>query len=134
MGFQARGTSIPQVGRKFLPFPFIRTAPKSVEQKALDYQYTSVDDDEDGFPDSAPVNGNNGGDVRIVSPAKDSYNSGTTVVRVADQISAAAVSDVRVSTPTKTTYETTAGHIRLVSQSKSSYGPVVRVVEKKSKD
>ncbi|EFX89729.1 hypothetical protein DAPPUDRAFT_94766 [Daphnia pulex] len=128
VGFQARGTSISQDGRKALPFPFIQTAPKSVEQKALDYQYTSVDDDEDGFPDSAPVNG---GNVRVVSLAKDAYNSGTTVVRVADQ--SYAVSNVRVSTPTKTTYEPTAGDIRLVSPSKSSYGPVVGVVEKNRK-
>jgi hypothetical protein len=128
VGFQARGTSISQDGRKALAFPFIQTAPKSVEQKALDYQYTSVDDDEDGFPDSAPVNG---GNVRVVSLAKDAYNSGTTVVRVADQNY--AVSNVRVSTPTKTTYETTAGDIRLVSPSKSSHGPVVGVVEKNQK-
>ncbi|XP_046439323.1 uncharacterized protein LOC124190597 [Daphnia pulex] len=131
VGFQARGTSISQDGRTSLPFPFIQTAPKSVEQKALDYQYTSVDDDEDGFPDSAPFNGNNGGNVRVVSLAKDAYSSGTTVVRVADQNY--AVSDVRVSTPTKTTYETTAGNIRLVTPSKSSYGPVVGVVEKNQK-
>ncbi len=87
-----------------------------------------MDDDEDGFPDLAPVNV---GNVRVVSLAKDAYNSGTTVVRVADQNY--AVSNVRVSTPTKTTYETTAGDIRLLSPSKSSYGPVVGVVEKNQK-
>ena len=131
MGFQARGTSIPTVGRTSQPFPFIRTAPKLVEHKALDYQYTSVDDDEDGFPDSAPIIKNTGGDVHVVSPAKDSHNSGTAIVRVTNQ-SSAAVSDVRVLTPTKTSYETTAGDIRLLSPSKSSHGLTdteVRLVE-----
>jgi hypothetical protein len=135
VGFQARGTLIPIVSGKSQPFPLIRTATKSVEQqKALDYQYTSVDDNEDGFPDSLPVDSNAGaGDVRLLSPTKDSYNSATTITRTADP-NAATVSDVRVLlTPTKTTNKPTADDARLVSQSKSSYGltdAVVRVVEK----
>lgn len=127
MGFQTRGSLIP-IGRKILPFPFIRTAPtKSVEQKALDYQNTIIAND---------VNRNTGG-VQVVSPAKDSYNSGATVVLVAaDEQNSLAVSDVRVSTPTKMTDETTAEDIRLVSPSKSTDGLtdlVVRVVEKNQK-
>ncbi|EFX89474.1 hypothetical protein DAPPUDRAFT_310585 [Daphnia pulex] len=117
LGFQTRGSLIP-IGRKFLPFPFIRTSPtKSVEQKALDYHNTIVND----------VNRNTGG-VQVVSPAKDSYNSGTTVVLVAadEQNSAAAVSDVRVSTPTKTTDGTTKSTDGLTDL-------VVHVVEKNQK-
>ena len=135
VGFQARGTLIPIVSGKSQPFPLIRTSTKSVkQQKALDYQYTSVDDNEDGFPDSLPVDSNAGaGDVRLLSPAKDSYNSATTITRAADP-NAATVSDVRVLlTPTKTTNEPSADDARLVSQSKSSYGltdAVVRIVEK----
>lgn len=84
------------------------------------------------------VNRNTGG-IQVVSPAKDSYNSGTTVVLVAadENNSAAAVSDaVRVSTPTKTIDETTVEDIRFVSPSKSTDGLtdlVVRVVEKNQK-
>merc|ERR1712071_57890 len=49
LGFQARGSLVP------VPLiPVIR--PKSSpEQKILDFQYSSVDEDEDGIPDSSPL-------------------------------------------------------------------------------
>jgi hypothetical protein len=37
--------------------PSILRTVSSPEQKALDYQYSSVDDDEDGIPDKAPSTG-----------------------------------------------------------------------------
>ena len=42
-----------------MPIPIVRSIP-TAEQKALDYQYSSVDEDEDGIPDKAP------GHVRVI--------------------------------------------------------------------
>ncbi len=42
-----------------VPIPIVRSVP-TAEQKALDYQYSSVDEDEDGIPDKAP------GQVRVI--------------------------------------------------------------------
>jgi hypothetical protein len=46
-----------------VPIPIVRSV-ATPEQKALDFQYSSVDDDEDGMPDRVP-----GQAVSILSPA-----------------------------------------------------------------
>ncbi|XP_032786901.2 uncharacterized protein LOC116924489 [Daphnia magna] len=47
-----------------VPVPIVRSI-ATAEQKALDFQYLSVDDDEDGMPDRLP-----GQPLSIISPAK----------------------------------------------------------------
>jgi hypothetical protein len=134
VGFQARGSLIAEdVGRSAQPFPFIRSATiKSVEQKALDYQYTSVDDDEDGFPDAAPSrssNYNTAEVVRLSTPTQQvSYinnPSVPTIVRVADPYDA-TVSNVRTVTPVRNNYNN-AGVIRIASA--TSAPTIVRVAD-----
>ena len=90
--------------------------------KSLDYQYASVDDDEDGFPDPVPVRST--GVVRLESPAKVSYETAPVAVRVVDPVYP-QVTDVRVTNPTKTSYETAPTVVRtkptrIVAPAKSS--------------
>ncbi|XP_057374223.1 uncharacterized protein LOC130695111 isoform X2 [Daphnia carinata] len=121
VGFQARGTLLNNAVRSSQPFPFIRASTKSVEQKALDYLYTSVDDDEDGFPDPPPVrstNDYNAGVVRISSPAKAAYDIQPTVVRVVNP-HVSPFLDVGVAT--KARKSNNAANVRFVSSSKNSY-------------
>ena len=134
VGFQARGNLIAEdVGRSAQPFPFIRSATtKSVEQKALDYQYTSVDDDEDGFPDAAPSrssNYNTAEVVRLSTPTQQvSYinnPSVPTIVRVADPYDA-TVSNVRTVTPVRNNYNN-PGVVRIASA--TSAPTIVRVAD-----
>ncbi|XP_057372914.1 uncharacterized protein LOC130693738 [Daphnia carinata] len=47
-----------------VPIPIVRSI-ATPEQKALDFQYSSVDDDEDGMPDRLP-----GQPISIISPVK----------------------------------------------------------------
>ncbi len=51
IGFQARGTAIPETNRA-QGFPVLYPSAVSVDQKFQDYEYASVDDDRDGFPDN----------------------------------------------------------------------------------
>ncbi|KAI9557117.1 hypothetical protein GHT06_016915 [Daphnia sinensis] len=120
VGFQARGTLLPDAVGKSKTLPIIRTSAKSVEQKAIDYQYTSVDDDEDGFPDSSPARdiNHNAGVVRISSTAKSSDNIQPTVVRVVNPHVSPFV-DVSVATPVR--QNNNAANVRFVSSSKNSY-------------
>lgn len=39
------------------PFPVVRNVVSTAEQKALDFEYSSVDEDEDGMPDNMPSTG-----------------------------------------------------------------------------
>lgn len=73
VGYQARGSLIPIYSREQLTtFPVVRTV--STEQRALDYEYKSVDADEDGFPDDAPV-----------AVKTETYQTAPVVVRVVEQ-------------------------------------------------
>lgn len=127
VGFQARGSLIPEESRSSAqPFPFVRNvATQSVEQKAFDYLYTSVDDDEDGFPDSAPVR--TAEVVRLSTPNQISYDSAPTIVRVADPYDA-SVSNIRTVTPVRNNYN--SGDVRLSLPTKVSSAPtVIRVAD-----
>ncbi|KAK4015160.1 hypothetical protein OUZ56_030149 [Daphnia magna] len=120
VGFQTRGTLLSDAVRNSQALPIIRTSTKSVEQKAIDYEYTSVDDDEDGFPDSSPARdiNYNAGVVRISSPAKASYDIQPTVVRVANPHTSPLL-DVSVVAPVRKNKE--AGTVRFVSSAKNSH-------------
>ncbi|XP_057374224.1 uncharacterized protein LOC130695113 [Daphnia carinata] len=120
VGFQARGTLLPEAGRNSQALPIIRTSAKSVEQKAIDYEYTSVDDDEDGFPDSSPTRdiNYNAGAVRVSSAVKASDNIQPTVVRV---VNPHVSPFLDVSVPTKARKNNQAANVRFVSPSKNSY-------------
>uniref|UniRef100_A0A0P4YKZ2 Uncharacterized protein n=1 Tax=Daphnia magna TaxID=35525 RepID=A0A0P4YKZ2_9CRUS len=120
VGFQTRGTLLSDAVRNSQALPIIRTSTKSVEQKAIDYEYTSVDDDEDGFPDSSPARdiNYNAGVVRISSPAKETYDIQPTVVRVANPHTSPLL-DVSVVAPVRKNKE--AGTVRFVSSAKNSY-------------
>uniref|UniRef100_A0A0P4Z7Y2 Cuticular protein n=1 Tax=Daphnia magna TaxID=35525 RepID=A0A0P4Z7Y2_9CRUS len=120
VGFQTRGTLLSDAVRNSQALPIIRTSTKSVEQKAIDYEYTSVDDDEDGFPDSSPARdiNYNAGVVRISSPAKETYDIQPTVVRVANPHTSPLL-DVSVVAPARKNKE--AGTVRFVSSAKNSY-------------
>ncbi|XP_045031660.1 uncharacterized protein LOC123473974 [Daphnia magna] len=120
VGFQTRGTLLSDAVRNSQALPIIRTSTKSVEQKAIDYEYTSVDDDEDGFPDSSPARdiNYNAGVVRISSPAKATYDIQPTVVRVANPHTSPLL-DVSVVAPVRKNKE--AGTVRFVSSAKNSY-------------
>lgn len=142
IGFQARGSSIPKDARASTAFPFVRTTTRTAEQKALDYLYNSVDEDEDGIPDASPVRAtytaptavrvvesapvyNNVNNVRVAAPAKVSYSEAPTVVRVAEPATA-AVQTVQAVQPTSP--------VRIVSPSRlASYNvatpTVVRVAD-----
>ncbi|XP_046645076.1 uncharacterized protein LOC124335285 [Daphnia pulicaria] len=127
VGFQARGSLIPEESRSSAqPFPFVRNvATQSVEQKAFDYLYTSVDDDEDGFPDSAPVR--TAEVVRLSTPTQISYDTAPTIARVADPYDA-SVSNIRTVTPVRNNYN--SGAVRLSLPTKVSSAPtVVRVAD-----
>ncbi|EFX89732.1 hypothetical protein DAPPUDRAFT_303139 [Daphnia pulex] len=129
VGFQARGSLIPEESRSSAqPFPFVRSATtKSVEQKAFDYLYTSVDDDEDGFPDSAPVR--TAEVVRLSSPTQISYDSAPTIVRVADPYDA-SVSNIRTVTPVRNNnYNSGAVRLSLPTKVSSAVPTVVRVAD-----
>uniref|UniRef100_A0A0P5L0L9 Uncharacterized protein n=1 Tax=Daphnia magna TaxID=35525 RepID=A0A0P5L0L9_9CRUS len=120
VGFQTRGTLLSDAVRNSQALPIIRSSTKSVEQKAIDYEYTSVDDDEDGFPDSSPARdiNYNAGVVRISSPAKASYDIQPTVVRVANPHTSPLL-DVSVVAPARKNKE--AGTVRFISSAKNSY-------------
>uniref|UniRef100_A0A0P6G8B5 Cuticular protein n=1 Tax=Daphnia magna TaxID=35525 RepID=A0A0P6G8B5_9CRUS len=120
VGFQTRGTLLSDAVRNSQALPIIRSSTKSVEQKAIDYEYTSVDDDEDGFPDSSPARdiNYNAGVVRISSPAKATYDIQPTVVHVANPHTSPLL-DVSVVAPVRKNKE--AGTVRFVSSAKNSY-------------
>uniref|UniRef100_A0A0P5PU42 Uncharacterized protein n=1 Tax=Daphnia magna TaxID=35525 RepID=A0A0P5PU42_9CRUS len=120
VGFQTRGTLLSDAVRNSQALPIIRSSTKSVEQKAIDYEYTSVDDDEDGFPDSSPAReiNYNTGVVRISSPAKASYDIQPTVVHVANPHTSPLL-DVSVVAPARKNKE--AGTVRFISSAKNSY-------------
>lgn len=127
VGFQSRGTL--DVSRNSgSPFPIIRSAQRSVEQKALDYSYSSVDDDEDGFPDVVPIRSavgyNTGaGVVRLVSQSDQSYDTNPSIVRLADQVQVTQPTDVRLVAPIKSTVVNNPAVVRLVD----SYAPVSNI-------
>lgn len=93
LGYQARGTAIPVVDRT-QRFP-VMPAAVSIEQKAVDYAYSSVDEDGDGFPDKISTgisgNRNKGQVVRVTSQAQTSFGNPSTILRVVnDQFNQAA--------------------------------------------
>ncbi len=94
LGYQARGTAIPVVDRT-QRFP-VMPATVSIEQKAVDYSYSSVDEDGNGFPDKISTgifnNRNKGQVVRVTSQAQTSFGNPSTILRVVnDQFNPAPV-------------------------------------------
>ena len=84
LGYQARGTAIPVVDRT-QRFP-IMPAAVPVEQKVVDYAYSSVDDDRDGFPDRLTTgilgDRNKGQVVRVTSQAQTSFQNPSNILSV----------------------------------------------------
>lgn len=126
VGFQAKGDSIPLISKaQETPFPIIRTF--SAEQRAFDYEYNSVDEDEDGMPDKAPgvrgisTESKYGGETIRVTPVikletyatapviravetvptlKETYGSSPVVVRVVETEPEYPATVVRLTTDT----------------------------------
>lgn len=128
VGYQSRGTLDSNVGRSGQPFPLVRSASaRTAEQRALDYEYNSVDEDEDGIPDKAPVRTTsyNSGVVRLASPA---YDNTQTTIRLVDPAPAPASAPVpvrttnynsgivRLTSPAQVSNDNTPTTIRLVDQ------------------
>lgn len=134
LGYQARGTAIPETNRA-QQFPVIYPSAVSVDQKFQDYEYSSVDDDRDGFPDNVfdgslgtrnvvkqnivRLTGNQAQTSPIlravVNPAKGSVQP--SVVRLATSSQSPSV--VRVVNPVRNTQQSV---IRLASGAQTSYG------------
>lgn len=137
LGYQARGTAIPVTDRA-KAFPVV--ASNSLAQKGLDYQYSSVDEDGDGFPDRLnPVRGNrNKGQsiVRLTSQAATAFDTPSQVVRVVNPTPAVNIEPtvVRVATPVQT--EAPQQSVRVVDPTpvvSQQPATVVRVTSQKAK-
>lgn len=108
VGYQARGSHIPVVSREQLnTFPIVRTV--GTNQRALDYEYKSVDADEDGFPDDAPTAAKQTTYepvvVRVVETTgkSDAYGSKTTA-STSSEVVPVKTGKVTVTAPVKTVY------------------------------
>lgn len=113
LGYQARGSAIPvgTRGHTAQTFPVL-SGPVSLAQKAVDYEYLSVDDDADGFPDRLTNQGQNV--VRLTSQAQTTLNRpSSSILRVVSPAPAVVTEPTVVRLPVNT--GTTSNIVRVVN-------------------
>ncbi|XP_046645239.1 uncharacterized protein LOC124335809 [Daphnia pulicaria] len=129
IGFQARGTAIPVTNTRAQGFPVLSSA-VSVDQKFQDYEYSSVDDDRDGFPDN--LFDGSFGTRNVVKPnivrltGGQTYNENTSpILRAVGNPSKVSVqpSVVRLATAS----QTPSSVVRVVNPGRNTQKSVVRL-------
>jgi hypothetical protein len=122
IGYQARGTAIPETNRA-QAFPVMYPpASASVGQKYQDYEYSSVDDDRDGFPDNI-FHGSFGTRNTLPNAVR---LTGTQVHTSFENPS----NVVRLTAPTQTFIENTpSNNVRLTATATPNVVPVVNTVQ-----
>ena len=120
IGYQARGTALPETNRA-QDFPVMYPATSSsVDQKYQDYEYSSVDDDRDGFPDN------------IFHGSFGTRNTVPNVVRLTGTQTQTSFENppniVRLTSPAQSFIETPSSNVRLTSTSPHTSPNIVPVV------
>ena len=131
IGYQARGTAIPETLRA-QGFPVLYPSAVSLDQKYQDYEYSSVDDNRDGFPDNifeGSFDTRNVGKPNIVrltgSRAQSSFESTSPILRAVVNPSKVSVqpSVVRLAS----SYQTPSAVVRVLNPSRTTQKSGVRL-------
>uniref|UniRef100_A0A0P5RLM4 Uncharacterized protein n=1 Tax=Daphnia magna TaxID=35525 RepID=A0A0P5RLM4_9CRUS len=124
VGYQARGSAIPETSRA-KEFPVMYPSTASVNQKDRDYEYSSTDDDRNGFPDKVVSHNQKQTnivrltDTKVPTPLKNPSN----IVHLTSPVQTTVDNSfniVRLTTPVETSFENPSNVIRLTSPSQTT--------------
>lgn len=125
VGYQARGSAIPETSRA-KEFPVMYPSTASVNQKDRDYEYSSTDDDRNGFPDKVVSHNQEQTnivrltDTKVPTPLKNPSN----IVHLTSPVQTTVDNSfniVRLTTPVETSFENPSNVIRLTSPSQTTF-------------